>query len=178
MFYYRIAWLDRQTTTWVWKTTVLTSLQAVLQLLKSYRAFPYDRIRVFTAASKEDLSERPPWGKSNLASGSVTAAQFLQDRKLHVPGQTRSASAYGAPEPTVLQATAVATGSLLREYQATTGSPDLSTLNALERRRLEIESGPGGDHDTPYCFTLPIFTPQMLAWSHLQARVQAGAFQS
>jgi len=52
--YYRMAVHDRQTATWIWKTTTLCSLQAVLQLLRSFRALPQNSIRVFTAASKED----------------------------------------------------------------------------------------------------------------------------
>ena len=96
MTYYRMAVPDRQTATWIWKTTTLCSLQAVLQLLRSFRALPQSSIRVFTAASKEDL---------------------------------------------------------------------------------EIEDGPGGDHDIPYCFSLPASMPQLLAWTRLQTRVQAGELE-
>jgi hypothetical protein len=175
MTYYRMALRDRQTATWIWKTTVLTSLQAVLQLLKSYSAIPQDRIRVFTAASKEDLNEMLRCENTNLASGSVTASQFLRDRKLQVPGQ--GASAYGKAEPAVRQSTAVATISPPRKYSTATGFPGFGETNPLERRRMEIENGPGGDHDTPYRFTLPVSTPQLLAWIRLQARIQAGELQ-
>jgi hypothetical protein len=46
--------------------------------------------------------------------------------------------------------------------------------SALERRREELESGPGGDHDIPYRFSLPISLPQVLAWMSLLVRVQHG----
>ena len=175
MTYYRIALYERQTALWIWKTTVLASLQAVIQLLKNYSVLPHDRIRVFTAASKEDLNEMLKHENTNLASGSVTAAQFLQDRKLQVPGQ--SAAEDGAAEPIVRQVTAVATNTSRREQSTTTGFPDLGDTHLLEKKRLEIECGPGGDHNTPYCFTLPTSTPQLLAWTRLQARVQAGELQ-
>lgn len=176
MTYYRLALQDRQTARWNWKTTVLTSLQAVLQLLRSYSAYPQDSIRMFSAASKEDLNEMLRCENSNLASGSVTAAQFLQERKLQVPG--KSLSEYRTREPVVQQATAVATDTDRREQSTTTGFPGLRNTNLLEKKRLEIECGPGGDHDTPYHFTLPVSMPQLLAWIHLQARIIAGEIQS
>jgi len=57
MTYYRLAVQDHQTARWIWKTTAVTSLQAVFQLLRIYGALPQDSIRVFTASSKEDLSD-------------------------------------------------------------------------------------------------------------------------
>lgn len=176
MIYYRMAWRDHQTSPWIWKTTALTSLQAILQLLKSYRAVPQDRIRVFTAASKEELNEMLRRENSHLVSGSTTAAQFLQDRKLQVPGQAHSASASSTTEPVVRQATPVATSSPLREQSASTGVTHFSSPNALESKRLEIESGPAGDHDVPYRFALPTSPSQWLAWIRLQTRLQAGEF--
>ncbi len=47
-------------------------------------------------------------------------------------------------------------------------------MSALERRREELESGPGGDHDIPYSFSLPLSLPQVLAWTTLLVRVQQG----
>ena len=45
-------------------------------------------------------------------------------------------------------------------------------MSSLERRRLELERGPGGDHDLPYRFSLPRSLPQVLAWMTLLAKVQ------
>jgi hypothetical protein len=177
MTYYRMALQDRQTATWTWKTTALTSLQAVFQLLRSYSALPQDSIRVFTAASKEDLNKMLKRENMSLASGSVTAAQFLRGRKLRVSGQAQSASEHDATEPGVRQTTALATGSPVPQHSPTSGFPGLGNMSSLEKRRLEIECGPGGDHDIPYQFTLPISIPQLLAWTHLQTRVRAGEVQ-
>ena len=75
MTYYRLAVQDRQTTKWTWKTTALTSLQAVFQLLRTYEKLPQDSIRVFTASSKEDLDEMLSHENDGLTSSSVTATQ-------------------------------------------------------------------------------------------------------
>jgi hypothetical protein len=170
MTYYRIAWRDRQTAMWIWMTTALASLQAVFQLLRSFRTLPQDSIRVFIAGSKEDLNAMLRRENTNLVSGSVTAAQFLRARLLRVPGES-------ATEPAVQPAIAFVTGLPRREQNILTGSLACDDVNFLERQRLERECGPGGDHDTPYCFSLPISMPQLLAWICLQARVQAGELE-
>jgi hypothetical protein len=175
MTYYRIARQDRQTATWVWRTTVLTSLQAVFQLLRSFRALPQDSIRVFIAASKEELNEMLRCENAHMLSGSVTATQFLRERLLHVPGQY--ATEDGTTEPAVLPAMVIAANSSLQEYNTITAFHVSGDINSLERMRLERESGPGGDHNTAYRFTLPASTPQLLAWIRLQIRVQAGELQ-
>lgn len=40
MTYYRLAEQDRQTARWIWKTTAVTTLQAMLQLLRIYGTLP------------------------------------------------------------------------------------------------------------------------------------------
>ena len=60
MTYYRLAISHRHTTYWTWKTTAVTSLQAVLQLLSISRLLPQDSIRVFTAASEAAVNTRMP----------------------------------------------------------------------------------------------------------------------
>jgi len=47
-------------------------------------------------------------------------------------------------------------------------------VSVLERRREELESGPGGDHDLPYRFSLPLSLLQVIAWMTLLVRVQHG----
>lgn len=172
---YRLALYDRQIHVWTWKSTVLNSLQAVFQLLRSYSALPQDHIRVFTAASKEELNEMLSCENTNRSSGSATAVQFLQARLLQVPEQ--SAAAHRTLEPAARQATAVATDTPRRELSTIAGFPDFANVNSLDRKRLEIECGSGGDHDLPYRFSLPVSTPQLLAWARLQTRVQAGELE-
>src|SRR6266849_330092 len=84
MTYYRLALQERHTAVWTWMSTGLTSLDAVLQLLRNIaRLISPDRIRVFTSSAKEDLHEMLRRENNGLASGSVTAAQFLQERGIH-----------------------------------------------------------------------------------------------
>src|SRR5690348_14621798 len=104
MKYYRLASQDHQTTRWIWKTTPLTSLQAVFQVLRIYAALPQDRIRVFAASSKEDLNEMLKYENQNQISGSVTAVQFLHERNIQI--RRRNALDHG-PAVQVVRQTAV-----------------------------------------------------------------------
>ena len=218
MKYYRLAVQDYQSAQWKWKTTVLTSLQAVLQLLRSYRMLPQDGIRVFIASSEAELSKMLSQQNDHLESGSVTATQFLQARHISAGEQTQSTSEERVSPQTVQQATGsvaratwetpmatlaaqqgadVATwaGELWEKHRAAQaaqqgalgaspssqlGTPAASGfmaslgMSVLEMKRLEIELGPGGDHDKPYLFTLPLSQKERLAWIRLQKKVQAG----
>jgi len=177
MTYYRMALQERQSSTWIWKSTVLTSLDAVLQLLRIYSAIPQERVRVFTASSKEDMDEMLGRENTGLASGSVTGAQFLYARNMYVQAAARDASEQGTAGRTTRQLIAIATYSPSREYSPATYLPGGSGISSLDKKRLEVELGAGGDHDTPYLFSLPISTPQLVAWTRLLARVQAGELQ-
>src|SRR5229473_1525026 len=97
MTYYRLTEQDRQTARWIWKTTAVTTLQAMLQLLRIYGTLPQGGTRVFTASSKEDLGEMLSRENNGLVSGSVTAAQFLHERNMSVPERTQSASEHKRP---------------------------------------------------------------------------------
>lgn len=204
MTYYRLAIQNRQTTQWHWKTTAVSSLQAVFHLLRIYRVRPQDGIRVFTAASKEDLSEMLKRQNTTLASSSVTATQFLREKTLAVSEQEQSASEQSisaqAAQPDASVATrakavwdeyitmraaqiaqqgaTVNTSSSLCESITTTETLTSSDMSLLEQKRLELECGSGGDHDTPYRFALPVSLQERLAWTHLQSRVQAGELPS
>jgi hypothetical protein len=50
------------------------------------------------------------------------------------------------------------------------------TRSSLDRRRLEVELGEGGDHDVTYVFALPNSMPQVLAWMRLLTSVQRGNY--
>jgi hypothetical protein len=161
---------------------------------------PQDSIRVFTASSEEELNEMLKRHNTNLASSSVPAAQFLQENNRALPEQEQSASQQSISAQAAQQDAGVAawakavwdeyvtrraaqiaqqratgnTSSSLCESITTPGAPSSSAMSVLEHKRLEIESGPGGDHDTPYRFALPISMKERLAWIQLQRRVQAG----
>ena len=103
-----------------------------------------------------------------LLSSSVPAIQFLQERRIAPQGvgyeaSTRETRANEGKAPVVA---------------VTKPFPNESSVSPLDKRREELERGVGGDHDLPYRFTLPISTPQVLAWLKLQVRVQHGDLQT
>ena len=206
MIYYRLALQERHTTLWTWKSTGLTSLDAVLQLLRSMaRLIPPDRIRMYTSSAREDLHEMLSRENNGLASGSVTAAQFLQERGIrsHITeaseydihearedletsssvvsptsslnGDDVSLAEGGMRMPTLQAwATTAPPHTLPNESRTAACSLNGGSMHVLERRRLELELGPGGDHDVSYTFALPLLMPQVLAWMRLLAQVQRG----
>jgi hypothetical protein len=93
MTYYRLAFRDRQTDTWIWTTTAITSLQAVFQQLRRFSAMPQDRVRVFMVASPEELHKQLAQENNGLGSHSVTVAQFKQERMLTLQQDTSHAGA-------------------------------------------------------------------------------------
>jgi hypothetical protein len=143
------------------------SLNIVLQWLQVYRAFPHERLRIFSSPSQETLNEQLVRENQGLASTSVPATQFLQARGITPRGAVREACAGGsqAHERTI---------SIPAE---TGGTSDESGMSELYKRREAFERGAGGDHDLPYRFTLPTSTPQALAWIKLLARGELQDFQ-
>src|SRR5437588_8864945 len=102
MIYYRLALQGVQSPTWRWKSTVLTSLETVLGLLKLYRCVPKERIRVFLSSSVEEMDEMLRRANEGLHSTAVTVDQLW----------------------------------------------DKQCMNPLEMRRMEVELGSAGDHNS------------------------------
>ncbi len=175
--YYRVAiWVD-SSPTWQWKSTVLSSLDAVFQFLRLYQALPHNRLRVFSCSSREEMNEQLGRENTGLSSTSVTAAQFLQERKINTREVVWGASARGTQGNE--RATSIALITELSPGEGSRGAQalDESGVSSLEKRRAELERGEGGDHDLPYRFTLPISTLQALAWMKLLTKVQHGELQ-
>ena len=165
--YYRVAIQVDAQPAWKWQSTALSSLNIVLQWLQIYRAFPQERLRIFSSPSREELNEQLARENQGLASTSLPATQFLQARGITPRGAVGEACAGGA-----------------RAHEHTafipakpSPSPDESGMSELSKRREELERGAGDDHDLPYRFTLPTSTPQVLAWVKLLVRVQQGDLQ-
>jgi len=174
--YYRLAigrgrdQLDRPPT-WQWKSTALSSLQSLFQVLRLYGALPQEHLRVFSCPSREGLEEQLRQENSGRGSFSVTAAHFLQQRMIHSIGGMSAGGAWGHEGTTSI---AVSTRTRLDERARAAHAPSERSTSSLERRRLEHELGAGGDHDVPYHFALPLSLPQVLAWMRLMGRVQRG----
>jgi hypothetical protein len=173
--YYRVAIQVNQQPTWQWRSTALTSLEALFGFLRLYRAIPQDRLRVFSSTSREDLNEQLMQENQGRLTNSVTAAQFLYERGMGSRGMMPEVPERRARTRT---GTLVAAG-------ATPPSTESSILphapaewsSILGSRRLELERGAGGDHDSPYTFALPLYMPQTLAWVELFVKVQQGALE-
>jgi hypothetical protein len=165
--YYRIAIQVEAQPPWKWQSTALSSLGTLLQWLQVYRAFPQERLRIFSSASPQELNEQLARENQGLLSSSVPAPQFLQERRIALQGAVREAFTGGtrAHEPTASTST------------KTSPSAGESGMSPLDKRREELEHGAGGDHDLPYQCTLPTSLQQALAWVKLLVRVQRGDFR-
>ncbi len=165
--YYRVAIQVGEESTWQWKSTALSSLNILLQWLQFYRAFPHDRLRIFSSSSREALNEQLLRENQRRLSTSVLATHFLQERRITPPEVVREAAAGGTRGNEQTASMAIVTEPSQGE---SSGSP-------LGKRREELERGAGGDHDLPYRFTLPTSMPQVIAWVKLLRRVRHGDLQ-
>ena len=76
MIYYRVALQESQSATWRWKSSLLTSLHAVLGLLNMYRCMPRERIRVFLSTSTGQMDEMLSRANQGLLSTAITVDQL------------------------------------------------------------------------------------------------------
>ncbi len=182
--YYRVAIqypadpLDRPAN-WQWKSTVLSSLQTLFQVLQLYGAVgeDLDHLWVFSCSSREALDEPLLQENLGLEFLSETAAHVLQERLLPSPEEPqatpeRNEGANRRWQPSLMGAIAARSRSSVKENGLLGRG-----RRALESRRLELECGPGGDHDVPYHFVLPPSRSQVLAWTRLLASRACGEWQ-
>ena len=76
MIYYRVALQGNQSVAWQWKSSLLTSLQGVLGMLKLYHCMPKERIRVFLSSSTEQMDEMLNRANQGLPSTAVSVDQL------------------------------------------------------------------------------------------------------
>lgn len=181
--YYRVA-IQRsgkhpdQLPNWQWKSTILSSLEALFQFLRLYGALRHDDLRVFSSCSREGLEEQLLQENLGLGSPSTTAAYFLHERLIRFPPGKRARPEQKREMSQQRVSIAVVTHPFVNENSREGNNLVGEGLSALERRRLEQELGPGGDHDVPYRFILPPVMQQVLAWMRLLARMQRGELLS
>lgn len=176
--YYRVALQVEPSPFWQWKSTVLSSLDALFQYLRLYRALPQDRLRVFFCSSREEMNEQLMRENKGVSSTSVTAAKFLQERMIGSSEGVWGATARGTQGDEHRTPIALVTTLSLSESSGEAQILYEKGVSSLEKRRGELERGTGGDHDQPYRFTLPTSAPQVLAWVKLLMRVQNGELHS
>ncbi len=128
--YYRVAIQADASPAWQWKSTTLSSLNALFQLLRRYRNLSQDHLRVFSSSSREEMDEQLVRENNGLTSHSVTAAQFMQEQMI------------GSQQGTSF---AVATRPSLNESGSGTGALDERPSSSPASRRVVLEHGVGGD---------------------------------
>lgn len=174
---YRVAIRAINDSTWKWKSTPLSSLSALFGFLRLHSAIAQDRLRVFTASSREEMNEMLAQENSGQMIRSVSVAQFLHERGLSSLSAKQQSST-GREQELPVRGTITSTLPPLVQSHTTepvsTPVAIQSSLSTMERRRVELEMGAGGDHDKPYVFTLPVSVPQRLAWARLFVKVQSG----
>ena len=192
MIYFRVAmWMD-QSSLWKWKSTVLNNPGTLFHFLRIYDCVAKKRLRVFFASASGLMNEMLVRENNGLVSNSVTVEQFLKDnRRINVLEIKQFESELGLQASKELVAKTVITGQLGEERTASPGDLNSEPANTVisgmplyywKTRSLELlqeESGgsSGGDHDTPYTFTLPSSMRQALAWTRLLAKVHRGELE-
>jgi hypothetical protein len=175
--YYRVAIQAANDSCLKWKSTALASLEALFRLLRLYRAIPQDSLRVFNASSREELNAMLAQENDGLVTNSVSAGQFLRERGMSSAGLRQEGAAERTPAPRRTRTGTLPPLAPLPQGRVQEPVLKEQSVSTLERRRLELEMGPGGDHDQPYTFTLPVLVPQLLTWTRLMVRVQQGELQ-
>jgi hypothetical protein len=177
MKWYRVAIQVNNAPNWQWKSTVLGTLETLFRWLRLYRMIPVEQLWVFSAASHEDLNEQLMRVNQGLASTSVTVTDFLQERGMSIQGLTGVMPARKIQEHQRTVALTIAPAVLWNESTIEASPLYEQGMSALERQRVAIERGVGGDHDTPYTFALPPSMPQVISLLKLLKRVQCGELQ-
>lgn len=170
--YYRVAIQGVSQQEWRWKSTVLRSLDTLFHFLRLHRNIPQNRLRVFSASSPDSFHELLRRENSGLGSHSVPAAQFLQERMLCVPEVIDTV----APDENAAHTTPASDQSQGKSNDKAIDQVS-AWMSMLERRRIELEFGAGGDHDCAYTFSLPTSTSLVVSWKELLLRIQSGVLQ-
>jgi hypothetical protein len=177
MPWYRVAIQVNTAPNWQWKSTVLGTLETLFGWLRLYRMIPLEQLRVFSATSEEDLNEQLMRVNQGRVSTSVPAANFLQERGMSMEGLTGVMPAWKIQDHRRTVTLTIAPAVLWNESTSEASPLYDQSMSALERQRVVIERGMGGDHDTPYRFAFPSSMPQVITWLRLMKRVQCGELQ-
>ncbi len=174
MIYYRIATPKYHSTAWEWKSMPVDSLEELFRLGRQYGFMPAEQMRVFAASSIEYMDTLLVRENLGLPSNSLTLEQLLQDQQ-SITDQSVRQFEMGLGWLEVTEAQMLLSPA---DTESATPEAELQPVVTLDRPTDDepmLDPEPlGGDHDEPYTFALPEFTPHALAWIKLRAKVQAG----
>ena len=176
---YRVAMQVNTFPNWQWKSSVLGGLETLFAWLRLYRMIPLECLRVFSAVSHDDFNEQLMRVNQGLASTSVPAANFLQERGMSFEGLTGVTPERKIPESrSTLNFNVDSERAPLRNESTSETFPLYEQgMSSIERQRVAIERGVGGDHDTPYKFAFPSSMTQIITWLQLVKRFKCGELQ-
>ena len=149
MIYYRVAWKVNQDSDWKWKSTKLTSLEALFRFLWIYRAHPQDHIRVFSSSSNEGWAELLRRENNGEATSSVTAAQFLYERGIRSGVRAEGVverREQRTREDQEREVIAIGAASALSEGSMRSPLSREGNMSALEKNWEEQEHGASGEN--------------------------------
>jgi hypothetical protein len=160
----------------MWKSTVLTSLDAVFGFIKLHEVFPRDRLRVFFSSSMEYLNEMLDRENQGLLSNSLTADQLVNGSgRINQFEMQRFESACDLHPYMGTALASLLTAHLWHIQNQQVADEEITTEQ--EMSRFAVEMNGSGDHDTVYHFSLPASLPQLLVWARLIGRVQRGELE-
>ena len=76
MIYYRVALQGSQSATWRWKSSLFTSLDSILGVLKLYHCMPREHIHVFLSTSPDQMEVMLSRANQGLLSTAITIDQL------------------------------------------------------------------------------------------------------
>jgi hypothetical protein len=78
MIYYRVALQSEHSSSWQWRSSTLTSVSSVFDILEVYAHIPKTAIRIFFSSSSVYMDEMLARANDGLVANFVTTEQFLQ----------------------------------------------------------------------------------------------------
>jgi hypothetical protein len=160
---------------------MITSVEILFRVLWMYRSVPRYHLRVFFSSSIAGLDLMLDRENRGLASNSIPIAQLFEGNWSTSQSISALEMRQFESELRIRESVEMGESAIVREQDVSEKSrstPAEGSLEVLDRRRLEVELGTPGDHDSLYTFSLPTSLPQTLAWLKLLARAQQEEFQS
>jgi hypothetical protein len=135
---------------------------------------------VFFASSVEGLDLMLDCETKGLASNSIPVDHLLPGRCSTSQSISQLEMRQFESELRTRESLGMVESSIVREQdvpEKSRSTPSEGSRDVLDSRRLEVELGTPGDHDSLYTFSLPTSLPQTLAWLKLLARGHHEEFQ-